>query len=217
MEDNGMSQHANITTALEEGAVLTCEGNIILVQAESGVYTAKRSASCLLNPAPGDKALLYTGGEKGAFVLSVLERSTGVPNSIRIEGDTDLCVIDGELTISARDGVDIGSPEKISISSDRFDLGAREGSVMIDNMSFVGSLLSAHVGMVKLVAKTFDSVLDRLSQRLKRYYRTVEEIESLKADMIHYTAERALVANGENTIITAKKNIKINGDLIQIG
>ncbi len=212
-----MNKIANDLMTLSTGSVLALKGKTILVQSESGVVTADRAAGCLLDPKAGDKVLVSILGENEAYVLSVLKRADGSGKTITFDGDTTFCVANGELNVLASEKVNIGSAGEVSVSATTFGLTAMEGKVVADNMSFVGSLFSGNVKVVKLFAKTFDSIIERLSQRLKRSYRTVEETETVRADMIHYRAGTAFVAHGENTIITAKNNIKINGDLIQLG
>src|SRR5262245_47784130 len=56
---------------------------------------ARRAASCLLEPALGDRVWIVVEGER-CWVLGVLERSLDVQATLRVEGDAVLRV-DGKL------------------------------------------------------------------------------------------------------------------------
>jgi len=96
-------------------------------------------------------------------------------------------------------------------------LRARKGSVAIDELGFFGRLLQAEVSKVALVAKEVDSVMDRLSQRAKRVFRFVEEIDQTRAGSVDLRAQNLLALRGENAVVSARVLAKIDGEQIHLG
>jgi hypothetical protein len=68
-----------------------------------------------------------------------------------------------------------------------------------------------------VVADSCDSVFDRLLQRVKRSYRFVEEHDQVRAAQIDYVAQNNASLRGENTLITAKDLVKVDGEQIHLG
>ncbi len=205
------------TGVQECGSVVAVEGGRVVIQSGSDQIISKKAVSCLLEPAVGDVALFMTAPSGQSYVLAILERNDGENNSITLSGDTDIIVKDGSLALCSQEKVTLGPSAEVSINSASFCLSTLDGKILADRMSFLGSLYSGHVDVIKLSAKYFDSVLERLSQKMKSYYRKVEDEEVLKAGRIDYKAEKTLVTHAENTIITSKENVKIDGDLLHLG
>jgi hypothetical protein len=62
-----------------------------------------------------------------------------------------------------------------------------------------------------------DSLFERVSQRVKRSFRTVEDIDQLKAKKIDYAAESTLALRAEHAVVHGEELIKVDGKQIQLG
>jgi hypothetical protein len=96
-------------------------------------------------------------------------------------------------------------------------VNAVDGNVVLERMSFVATLFRAELESAKLIGKTFDSLLERFSQRVKRSYRVVEESDHLRAAQIDYAAKKSMSLHAENALLTAEELVKIDGDQIHLG
>ena len=85
----------------------------------------------------------------------------------------------------------------------------------IDELGFFGRLVQAEVTRVALVAQEVDSVLTRLTQRAKRVFRFVEEIDQTRAGTVDVRAESLLALRGENAVISARVLAKVDGEQIR--
>jgi hypothetical protein len=150
-------------------------------------------------------------------VLSVLEREEGAPGNIVADGDLNIKLPRGRLGVAAQEGIGLASAKGVSVVSASLEVNAVDASVGAQRLSFLGSIVRAEIEKVKLLAGSFDSVLERLSQRVKRSYRTVEESEHLRAERVDYVAKKTMSLRGENTLVTAQELVKVDGAQIHLG
>lgn len=201
----------------EMGAVIRTAGAAFVVETDSGEIEAKRAASCLLEPAPGDMVIVATGGAGQAYVLAVLEREEGAPGRIVLDGNLDLQVRRGRFAVAADEGVALVSPKDVSVVSSSVNVRAITGEVALQTFSFLSTFVRAEVEKAKLLAGSLDSVLDRFSQRVKRAYRVVEESDHLRAERVDYAAKETMSLHGGNTLVTAEELVKLDGEQIHVG
>jgi len=73
------------------------------------------------------------------------------------------------------------------------------------------------VEKIRLIVTTFDSLIERLTQRIKRSYRTIEEIDRLRAGRLDYLIDKLLSLRGKYSMLTAKEDVKIDAERIHMG
>jgi len=216
--DNLARTHTEVAAVTESGQVLMLEGPRAVVRTKSGsTTTARRAASCLLAPEVGDRVLVATTEDGQGWVVAVLERGATREATIDLEGDVAVRVTNGKLRLVAQEGIDLLTGKDVSVTSGTFRLTAAVGTVVVDQLAYLGRAASAEVAKLKLWATSFDSVLERLSSKVKRSYRTVEELEQLRAERIDWAARKNLSLRGENTLLTAKSLAKMDAEQIHIG
>lgn len=182
-------------------------------------YSAKRAASCLLEPREGDRALCAVA-EKNAWILAVLDRNDTKnedKTTIAVDGDLEIVSRSGRVRMGGAEGVSIASEADVTIAAGEFNVRAMAASLVADGIEVLGKTVRAEAGKVRVLAEALDSVLDRFSQRVKRSYRFVEERDSLRAGTIDYVADKAVNVSGENAVVTAKELVKVDGGQIQLG
>lgn len=199
------------------GAVIRVTGAGLVVHTALGDLDAKRAVSCLVAPELYDEVLVSLLGDGRAYVLAILEREEGAASRLSFEGDVELQVSQGKLDLRASEGVHVASGKAVEVTSGELNVRAITGSMVLQTLSYLGSRVRVDVEGIKAVASTLDTVLERLSERVKRAYRTVEEIEQVKAKELHYTAEDTLYLNGGNAVVTAEELVKLDGEQIHLG
>jgi hypothetical protein len=185
------------------GSVIATSGDTVRVWTGNMTLDAKRAFSCLVAPEEGDRVLLARAGESGHFVIAVLERPDGGCVRIVPEGDIAFDVRSGRLSVSAAEGIDLVSAGTLSFSADRVDARAREGNLVL--------------GKVRLIARAVDAVLERLYQSTRRSFRTVQEVDHLRAGQIDHAANGLARLHGEFTLVTARELVKTEGKQIHLG
>jgi len=199
------------------GEVVRVLGDVFLVRTDDGDVRARRAKGCLLAPEVGDTVLLAIVGAQSAYVLSVLEREEGAASKIVLEGDVELRAPSGRIGLAAQEGIGLVSGKEVSVVSGSVEVRAVSGNVVLERLSMLGTLVSAELGKVKLVAGIFDSALERLSQKVKRSYRTIEEVDQVRAERIDYAAKKNLSLRGDNALINAEELVKVDGEQIHLG
>jgi hypothetical protein len=94
---------------------------------------------------------------------------------------------------------------------------AGTGSVAVEELGFFGKLVRAEVAKVALAAQEVESVVTRLTQRAKRVFRFVEEIDQTRAGTVDLRAQNLVGIRGENALISARVLAKIDGEQIHLG
>jgi hypothetical protein len=200
------------------GTVIRSEQGIFVVETETRLVRAKRATSCLLEPAPGDLVLIAAVDvAEHAYVLAVLDRAAGAPGTLVADGDLDIKLPGGSFSVAARESVRLTASKDVSVLSAAVHVNAIDGSVALERLSFLSKFIRAEVGKAKVFGETVDSVLERVSQRIKRSYRVIEECDHVRAEQIDYTAKKRLSLHGENALVTAQHLAKIEGDQIHLG
>lgn len=181
--------------------VVAADASHITVQTAQGeTLRAKRAASCLVPPAAGDEVSVFAPGDGRAFITAILVRSEGQGVDIEVEGD---------LRIRANGAM--------SLASKTIAVSAEQGSFVLSRLTVLAGSLLASGGAVQLAVTTVDAVVDRLSQTVNRCYRTVRELDHLRAERIDYRAEQEMCLRSENFLVGARQLAKLDAEQIHIG
>jgi hypothetical protein len=201
----------------DTGIIVADEHDNILIRNSTGTYRAQRATSCLVKPEIGDLVLFCVTEADFGYILAILERKEECTTTISINGNLDLNVDSGSFSVTALDGVALSSPRVLSMISPEINVNATKGDVTVQRLTFTGNFFQATLKQIKLFADNFDSLLERLHQRIKRSYRFIEETDQLRADKIDHRAEELLQMHGKNAVINAKELIKLDGEQIHVG
>lgn len=207
--DNSIIQEVTTVVRAQDGGWL--------MDTSRGSIRATRAASCLLEPAVGDRVICALSATGQAWVVAVLERNTATPLKLCAEGDLEICVKGGRFSVASEGGVAFVTPRDVQVVSGSVDINTVKGSVVVQSLTYLGRYLQSEITKVKSIADTFDAVLGRFSQRVKRSYRTVEEYDCVKAKQIDYVAESTVSLHGKTTIMTAEGLVKIDGAQVHVG
>jgi len=207
------------------GTIVRIEGATLVIQTERaalvdgksarrGEIRARRAVSCLVEPQLHD--FVMTGGQgRTVYVLAVLERES--PDAaISCEGNLDLKVNE-RFRVVAREGVDIVSSKDVNVMATEVGIHASRAKLFASEILAIGSEVLGELANVKLRGNFFDKVYERVSERVKRSYRRVDEIDQLKAKQMDYMAEETLCLRSENMVAVAKDLVKVDGEQIHFG
>ena len=200
-----------------DGIVAGCESDGVTIDSEYGELFARRAVSCLIEPAIGDRVLVAGDLNADLFVIAVLEQGNVSATRITVEGDLHLGVPNGRFSIVSAQGVDLVSAGDISLTSSEFSVRSDKGHIFFDQLSYIGRKVMAQASAFKFVGGIFDMVAERVSQKVKRSYRVVEEIDQLRSNQIDYRAEKNMSLKAQNALVTADELVKIEGDQIHLG
>jgi hypothetical protein len=204
--------------SLQYGKVLEpLEPGWLRLETAAGIVKATRAANCLVEPEPGDLALLSADEFGRAYLLAVLERAGQGPVALTFEHDVDLKAPAGRMRIAAGQGVELVAGPELQIAAGKLGLHAAEAEVCVPQMSYYGQFLEAQVERIKLFGEACDSVFERVSQRVQRSYRWVAELDQLHAGHLNYLVKKLMSLRGQYAVVTAEKDVRIDGDKILMG
>jgi Protein of unknown function (DUF3540) len=206
------------TTMFQDiGTVTHAELPRLMVKSTTGDLEATRAASCLLEPCVGDRVLVAGSRREGFYVLAILTREEGTRAAVSLDGDLEVRLRSGRFVVAAQEAIDLVSAGQVTVVSEGVAVHAAVGDLAIDRLTVVGALVRAEIDAIKLFARRVDSVVERVAQRVKRSYRTVEETDQVRAERIDYVAKKTAHLHGENALVTAKELVKIDGEQIHVG
>ncbi|MFT3772854.1 MAG: DUF3540 domain-containing protein [Minicystis sp.] len=215
---NDVVSRAPEQVSQETGRVLAIrEDGSLRVRTASGDHDARRAVSCLVAAEVDDVVLLARTPLQGAFVLAVLTRESDAATTLAVPGDLAVRVPEGRLTLAASEGVDLLSAHEVAVTTGAVRVNAVEGSVVLQGLTFLSDVVRAEIDRVKLHAQTFDSVVERLKQKVQRSYRTVTETDQLRAERIDYTAEKVMSLHAEHALVSADELFKVDAEQIHLG
>ncbi len=200
----------------EHGTITRAEGPLFVVETDTEERRARRATSCLLEPRAGDLVRITTLVNGQSYVLDILEREAQTGGRLVVDGPLQIHS-SSEIALVAPGAVQIVSAEKVSAVAPTIVVRAADGHVALDRLSYVGTFLRAKVEQAKVFGQTLESIVDRVSLRAKRSYRTIEETDQVRADRVDYAARSAISLKGATASLIGTELAKIDGDQIHVG
>jgi hypothetical protein len=192
-----------------------CDG-IFGLSATSGPLTARRAASCLLEPAAGDSVLAVQTSQGNWYVLSVLTRGD-TPSVVSVPADSVIRSDQGSLTLAAQASLALAGGERVSITTTALEVQAEQARASFSMLSMTAGLIEATATRVRNVAELFETFADCIRQRAGSMYREVKDIDHLKAGQVFYKAETVLNMRGKHSVLSAEGEVKIDGTRVHLG
>jgi hypothetical protein len=199
------------------GTVLRLEGKTFVVRTGRGEYRASRATSCLVEPREADFVLLAGAPTGAAYVLAVLERKEGAGAELACDGDLTIKVPEGRVSIAASEGIDLATRRDVTVLSEGVSVHANTGQVVLDKLSYLGSFVRSEIGKLRHEGGVIERVVDRVSERVKRSFRKVEELDSVQAERIDMSARQVMTMRAKNAVVIAEELVKMDGEQIHLG
>lgn len=197
--------------------VLLTDGDALAVRSATGEHRCRRAASCLLAPEPGDRVLVaLVEGER--WVLAVLERREGAGAArVEVRGDLELRAPNGAVTVAAGEGVTLVTPRGATVAAGSLRVDAGVTALALGEVAAAASRIEAEVGRLRARYGVVDAVAERVSERVKRAYRWVEEFEQLRARRLDWEAKETLQVHAGDALVTSEGLVKVDGAQIHLG
>ncbi|MDB4930368.1 MAG: uncharacterized protein JWM10_2852 [Myxococcaceae bacterium] len=206
------------TLAHRAARVLRVDGHsLLLVTPDGALPTARRAVSCLVAPQDGDRVLFATLPGDEHWVLAVLEHRDPGPTRIEVDGDLELRAPTGTITAAAAKGVTVATGAEVAVLAGSVRVVAQRGLAALDELTVLAEKVDAEVTRLRATFTTVDTVMERLSQRAKRVYRFVGELDQLRARRADYSAQETFQVHAHDTLLTSEQLVKIDGDQIHVG
>lgn len=178
-----------------------------------GIQAVRLAASCLLKPVPGDLVLLARTGH-GCHILAVLEHGDEeyrieVPGHLRLGAD--------DLSLHGRQRLVMHSREVIEQRAARVATTATR----ITECSELHEVRAAKLDMLgreaRLVFNRVQEVFGQVFSKAEQVVRSVSGTEILNLGNWLQKVRDTYSLRARNTILTAKSDVKIDGERIHMG
>lgn len=179
--------------------VMHCDGAELRLEVDGVTRMARRAASCLLAPEPGDQVICMQTGTEQAWVVAILVRAADTP-----------------ALLACPTSLEIAAPE-LRLRSGSLDVYAEQAVLSVGVAEVIGRQLRATATTLKLVGSVLSSVMDRVTQFSRDYQRTTQGMDRVRATHIEREAQQLLRLQGEHVLTNGSKLVKARGAQIHFG
>lgn len=200
-------------------ATVTGRGDkwFFLGAATGGAERAQRADSCLIEPDCGDTVLVCAaGGNAPAYILAVLARAERESAVLALPGGVVFNTDHGKLQVNARQ-LEMAATDSLALHAPKLGVAALQGDIKFGTLETSAQQVQARFGAINLMARTLNSTVGRLVQKVKNSFRWVDELDETRAKRVRMQVEgRHEVRAGHATVIAAGQ-VKIDGEKIDLG
>ena len=172
----------------------------LVQQHQAGTLLMKKAFSCAFTPLMGDQVSFVKSDNGQHYILHILEREQQTPAQIESEH-----------------GIQISSPEQISLQSESLDIVNIKTQLTNETTQAYSKNINIHADQTSLKTRILESLAERSMQKFKDSFRMIERMEQTTAKDVINNIKNVFVQRSKNADISAKGDIKINGDRIHMG
>ena len=208
-------QKATVT----ENELATIQGgfaNDYMVLSERGVFRANKAYSCLVQPIPGDKVLITNIADQH-YILAIIERPNVNDMTISFPGDVAFEATSGAMKLTASEQMSLTSAKKIQSTSTEIGINTATMKVQANECSVMGDKAVSQWREVNSFSSAMNLVTEHLTQRIKNSFKTVEGLDQQTSLNFLQTIGKTLSIRSRDAVITARKDVKIDGERIHMG
>jgi hypothetical protein len=189
-----------------------------LLDMQGAPLRGKRAASCLLEPAVGDRVWCVVESPDNAWVIAVLEREAGdAPMRLSLEGDAELRTREGTLVLAGDRGVEVRTEARVDVHADEVRVSARIGRALLDEGSMILRSLVTHASKSTLIGKVVETLAERITTASQTSLRTVEALDQTRAGAIDLRAQTTAQITAQQTLINGGELAKVDAGQIHLG
>ena len=198
-----------------QAKVVDAGEDICRLTGPAGAFTARRAASCLLQPAAGDTVLAAVLPDS-TWVLAVLVRGDS-PALVPLPADCTVKVAGGGLNLTVPDELTLGAGRHFSVVAPEVSLQAARASVGLGALQLAAGLVEATVEHIKTASEFLDTVATRVRLKAGSVHRQVEDLEHLQAGQLYYSIKNVLNMRGKHAVVSAQSEVRLDGERIHLG
>jgi len=191
-------------------------GNDYMVLSERGVFRANKAYSCLVQPLPGDKVLISSNGNEH-YILAIIERTDTHNMTLAFPGDVALEAKVGAINLISSEQISLTSASKTQLTSSEIGVTTAKMNIQANECSVMGDKAVSRWREINVFSSAMNLVTERLTQRIKNSFKTVEGLDQQTSLNFLQTIGKTLSIRSRDAVITARKDVKIDGERIHMG
>jgi len=204
---------------LTETEIVTVQGGSehnFMVLSSLGVLRASVAFSCLVVPREGDRVLLSRCNNEN-HILAIIERPDVSDMAISFPGNVAMQAKSGSISMVAQHKLSLTSAKQTQITSTELAINTMKTNVLSQELLVKGDKVTSEWRQINVIAKVFHFLTDTLTQHIKNSFKVVEGVDQLKSLNYMQTVDKTLSIRSRDAVITARKDIKIDGERIHMG
>jgi len=187
------------------------------VDCDGREWLARRAASCLLAPAPGDTVLISGPDPERVYLIAVIEQADPACGTLEVEGRLRLRSRTADVAVQAAGEVRIEGGQGVRVETDALSLRVREADCSAARLSYLAGEVEGAVGCMRLVGRVYEAVVDRLSFLSRLTLRQASEAEHVRAGTLDYQAGQSARLHAPYTMVTADALVKVDARQVHMG
>lgn len=200
------------------GEVLRCEPDgSYAVACDGRAWSARRAASCLLAPQPGDEVLISGPDPSRVYLIAITVQAEPAHTTLEAQGELVLRSTSGNVRLESAGDVTLRGQGAVRIRTSEYVVEAEDERHACKRVRMVAEQLHATVGETRLVGRSYEAVLDRMTLMARLSMRSVSEVEQVRAGSIDYQAEQSARLHASYTLVTGSDLVKVDAKQIHMG
>ncbi len=185
-------EYASVICVTEQGYILKPENGSSII--------AQQAFACPFTPITDDFVMFVRCANRGIFIINILQRKHAQ------------CAV-----ISNEHGISLQSNQKIDIAANKINMTSKDTQVISQQYSHTSQTLDVKSDSTQFYSRTVESISERLVQKVKDSFKVIERLEQVNAQDIIQNIKNAFIQRSRQVDISAKSDVKINGDRIHMG
>jgi len=163
-----------------------------IIQVNEAIFEAKKAVSCLIKPEIGDKVLFFKDNE--SYILAILQR----------KGDIEIEEENLKITV-----------KKLDLQTKDLNIASKNSEIVIENINLISSFVEIKTNVFKHLSNSIE--------KISKIFKQTNEIfisKSKKRDITtktNKTTSKVDIKYSDNIVINAKKEIKLDADIVNVG
>lgn len=203
-------------SGLIRAQVTAVTGERVVIDTDIGIVTSSTAFSCLVSPQPGDTVLVNCSGD-GYYILAILERPDSQDMSLDFPADVKMKSPNGQIDMVSGKDINLLSACDTRMLSANLHVNAGAMDINTGKLTSRSSEIEAHTGSLGLFARSLNLVAKEITQKTDMLVRWVETVETLNIGNLIQNIRRNYTSHSDQAVITAKKDVRIDGERIHMG
>ncbi len=185
-------EYAHVISTTLQGFILKPENGSTVI--------AQQAFGCPFTPITDDFVMFVRSENRGIFVINILQRKHTQP-----------------ALIESENGITLQSKKQIDILANDINMTSNKTQVVNQQYSHTSQKLDIKSDTTAFYSRTVESITERLVQKVKDSFKVIERLEQVNAHDIIQNIKNAFIQRSRQVDITAKSDVKINGERIHMG
>lgn len=208
-------QNRSNDTGLFQAKVIAVTNDTIIVQSEMAVINAKIAFGCLVKPMQGDTVLLSHTDE--CHVLSVLERTASQDMTLEFPENVNFSASKGSMNFNSNEQLNLRASSESNMIAPAINMTSAETHMTSGKITTTSDDLDFRAKKMSFFSDSLNMTVKRVGQFFETLIRKVSGIENSSVKNLVQNVEQTHASQSNDLIVTAKKDVRIDGKRIHMG